>query len=598
MRLAFSSPASCLAPWPVTAGAARGIMDLRAIYGKVGGLVAGNLSGRSEILAMLDACRNPSFRLRDCIPWNYDTWNRDFTISERGAPLLERSDAVADGEFNQCGQIIDLEFLHQPGTIRFDRPWRKIQQFPGRCIGLALGNQPEDGAFAGREGVDRLTFDEEPAVREDGSPGSACRWLFPCPPWNTGSIVFVLGMIGGMRGIRCPEQSADTLRLGQKERLASTQRILRLPPVVDVRAHAKPSDDVSRRVAHGHMPAEEPAILPVGTPQPFLDLCRFSDAQDRAPVVRHSCGVVRMNRGRPVPAYRLFQGKARVLQPAIVEEVDRAVGQRAPNDGRDHVDDKPEPILASPQRVLAALRFDRHARHLHRHVDQLDVLRRWQPRLAVVHGESAEYRVIVPENRRGPDCAQAVTHGDVPATLPERVISRVFGIDRFAQKCGGSTGTHVRRDAKKGLNARQVIVRNARGRDKHQAFLGGVSKQHRTAHPFSMPFDQPNQRFQRLRQGRATGYPFEHAPLALEESAMNHTTGCSYRHARFSLSMLLLASSSLPNAFACRAARTFPAWAAIMDPIINSCHCRANDFASRTPAALASFTMSARTCPT
>ena len=83
MRLAFPSPASYLIPWPVTAGAARGIVDLRAIYGKVGGLVAGNQSGRSKILAMVDASRNPSYGLRDCIPWNYDIYNRGFTIPGR-----------------------------------------------------------------------------------------------------------------------------------------------------------------------------------------------------------------------------------------------------------------------------------------------------------------------------------------------------------------------------------------------------------------------------------------------------------------------------------------------------------------------------------
>src|SRR5258706_749108 len=129
-----------------------------------------------------------------------------------------------------------------------------------------------------------------------------------------------------------------------------------------------------------------------------------------------------MNRARRILNI-LIQREAGIVHPTLIEEIDGAVRQNAPGHYGDGVDHDAKDVFALAKGVLAALRLDRHARHLHCHVDQSDVLGRWQPRLAVIHGEGSQYDVIVSENRSRPDWTQAVTNGAIAAILPEHVSS-------------------------------------------------------------------------------------------------------------------------------------------------------------------------------
>jgi len=133
---------------------------------------------------------------------------------------------------------------------------------------------------------------------------------------------------------------------------------------------------------------------------------------------------------------------------------------------------------AISQRRLAAACLDRHARHLRRHVDQLDVLRVGQPRLAVIHGEGAQHRVVVAEDRRGPDGAQPVAHRDLATLVPQRIGGAVARVHRFSQIGCGAARSHVGSDREIGRDVDLVVLRYVRRGREVQPLLLGVGEQH------------------------------------------------------------------------------------------------------------------------
>src|SRR4051794_38701867 len=70
--------------------------------------------------------------------------------------LLERRQAMANGEFDERRQVSDTELLHCPRAIGFDRPGRKAQERRGRGVGLAVGDQLQDLALAGSQAGKRI----------------------------------------------------------------------------------------------------------------------------------------------------------------------------------------------------------------------------------------------------------------------------------------------------------------------------------------------------------------------------------------------------------------------------------------------------------
>ena len=211
--------------------------------------------------------------------------------------------------------------------------------------------------------------------------------------------------------------------------------------------------------------------------------------------------------------------------------------------------------------LLLALCLDRHARHLRRHVDELDVLGRGQPRLSVVHRERSQHGVVVRENRGRPDRAQSVADRDVAALLPERVCPGVLRVYGFSQERRGPARAHVGSDAQERIDARLVILRDPRRRGEPQPLLLGIGEQHGAAHSLRLFLDQPDQRLENLSQRRAVRDPLEHAALAVEKRGAILLAGGVRRHDRppFPVPMPARARSSDPNSLARRAASRSPA---------------------------------------
>ncbi len=210
------------------------------------------------------------------------------------------------------------------------------------------------------------------------------------------------------------------------------------------------------------------------------------------------------------------------------------------------------------QDLVIVLGLDGDARHLRRHLDQLQVLRRGQPGLAVVHGKRAEDRVEIREDRRRPYGAQAVAHGEVPAVLPSRVgggISRVHGLAQIGR---GPARAHVGRDAQVRLDAQPVILGDIGRGHEAQPLLPGIGKQHCAAHVAGLLLDEAHQRLQHLLERRAARDALEHAALALEKRGAQLLAGGG-RSRRSGSHCRSAARKTLAAALARRAASRSPA---------------------------------------
>src|SRR5260221_1629950 len=124
----------------------------------------------------------------------------------------------------------------------------------------------------------------------------------------------------------------------------SAQLLTRCLELLDVRTRSIPLDNVPLLVEQRDGPDQEPAIFAVGAPQPQLILGGFAGGHLRLPLLDDPWNVVGMN-GAGGLLDVLLQRKACVVQPALIEEVDNAVGPKAPGHDVDRVDDDPDTIF-------------------------------------------------------------------------------------------------------------------------------------------------------------------------------------------------------------------------------------------------------------
>src|SRR5258706_12382491 len=146
------------------------------------------------------------------------------------------------------------------------------------------------------------------------------------------------------------------------------------------------------------------------------------------------------------------------------------------------------------------------------------------------------------------------------------------------------------------LDARFVILGDARRRGEAQPLLPGIREQHGAAHSVRLLLDQLDQGLENLPQRCAVRDALEHPALAVEKCSPRPSFRRECRHPSTLLPVLMpaRARSSNPVSLARRAASRSPAWAATMEPIITICNCRANASASLTPASAASCLRNAR----
>ena len=123
--------------------------------------------------------------------------------------------------------------------------------------------------------------------------------------------------------------------------LALAKRVFGTLLVFDVGIGAVPFDDVAEFVTQRLGTAQEPAIFAVRSADAFDVLVGSPGFHGDAPLVRHSCALVRMHHVDPFGALEIIQRKADFL-PAPVDEIQRAVRQSAPDQGRNRIDGKPK----------------------------------------------------------------------------------------------------------------------------------------------------------------------------------------------------------------------------------------------------------------
>src|ERR1700682_5760907 len=130
----------------------------------------------------------------------------------------------------------------------------------------------------------------------------------------------------------------------EKAFLASKQH-LGPPSVLDVSNRSIPFEDVSQLVAQRHGAVQEPAVFTVSPAHAELELGMLPSCQRRAPVLSGDCYIVRMERGQYAVAVEVSPSETVILHPRLIDEINGAVRQSAPDHARDRVDDEPEPIL-------------------------------------------------------------------------------------------------------------------------------------------------------------------------------------------------------------------------------------------------------------
>jgi hypothetical protein len=128
------------------------------------------------------------------------------------------------------------------------------------------------------------------------------------------------------------------------------QHAFRQLSLLDVGTRSVPFHDVSLRVAQRHSAQHEPAIFPVSPPQPCFLLERLSSRQGRAPLV--DCAVFGMKCIHPAPAAAFLQRETGIVPETLIQKISRAVGEFAPDQRGDCVDDKSKLISERPDLLL------------------------------------------------------------------------------------------------------------------------------------------------------------------------------------------------------------------------------------------------------
>src|SRR5271168_2495477 len=90
-------------------------------------------------------------------------------------------------------------------------------------------------------------------------------------------------------------------------------------------ARSKPPDDASRFVSQGYITEQKPAIHSVNAPYAGLILKGNSGSQALPPFPQSSLDILRMEGGAPAPALHLCQFEAGEFEPALIDEIERAV---------------------------------------------------------------------------------------------------------------------------------------------------------------------------------------------------------------------------------------------------------------------------------
>src|SRR5207302_6628375 len=120
--------------------------------------------------------------------------------------------------------------------------------------------------------------------------------------------------------------------------------MLHPPAVLDIYGYSVPLNDVSLLVAQRWGSNHEPAILSVSPPQTHFILRGFPSGQVSEPLFHDTWKILGMNWPRWLFNF-LLQSKPCIVQPALIDKIDGAIGSKGPYHRGKRVDDEPDAIL-------------------------------------------------------------------------------------------------------------------------------------------------------------------------------------------------------------------------------------------------------------
>ena len=123
--------------------------------------------------------------------------------------------------------------------------------------------------------------------------------------------------------------------------------------VMNIGGAAKPLDDGAIGGAHGHRPAQMPQIFARLVTQPVLAFKGCARRQRLPPALQHQRKIIGMHRLLPFPTLGGGRLHSRVVQPALVEIINGAIGPRRPDDLWDRLGQQAKALLALAQRLAA-----------------------------------------------------------------------------------------------------------------------------------------------------------------------------------------------------------------------------------------------------
>ena len=123
------------------------------------------------------------------------------------------------------------------------------------------------------------------------------------------------------------------------------QCFFRLLPIVDIDVASVPTDNLSGVVKRGEDTLEEPAVFSIEPPEACFHLEGLTLRQCGSPHDLYFLAFVGMICPCPTRPHCLFQLHSRVIQPALVNKVDPAIGSCAPVQSWDSVDNSVNSIF-------------------------------------------------------------------------------------------------------------------------------------------------------------------------------------------------------------------------------------------------------------
>ena len=115
-----------------------------------------------------------------------------------------------------------------------------------------------------------------------------------------------------------------------------------LLPVLNIGTRSIPLNDVSRSSRSGTARSRNRRYTPSARRTRSSVSPRFPRRQSRSPLVHELCAVFGMMRGLPAPASSVLQRETRIFQPTSIEEITRTIGQSAPGQRGNCVDNAVE----------------------------------------------------------------------------------------------------------------------------------------------------------------------------------------------------------------------------------------------------------------